>query len=344
MDSGHLDALVKKTRVLINTIGPYHLYSTPVVEACVKNGTHYLDVTGEAPWVLEMINKYHDIAKANHAIIIPEIGIESAPSDLLAFALTKLIRRELSVGTAEVIGCLHEVNGVPSGGTLATVLGIMDHYSLREIARASGTWASSPVPGPKLKQSPPLLSKIFGIRTIPGLGTLTSSISAGPNTATVQRSWGLLDGGKLYGPRFSYHEYAAVRSAAVGLALNFAMLFGAISLAFPPVRWLLKRFLYAPGEGATKEATTKDCIEFRALAVADQAGSSPRRAIGKLRWDGGNYYFTGVCLAEAAMVLLKGDDLVKRLDGGVLTPAVIAEPFIHGMTDKGMMFEVKMLP
>ena len=339
-----MNALVKRARVLINTIGPYYLYSTPVVEACARNGTHYLDVTGEAPWVFEMITKYHDIAKANHAIIIPEIGIESAPSDLLTFALTNLIRRELSVGTAEVIGCVHEINGLPSGGTLATVLGIVDHYSIKDIAKASGTWATSPVPGPKPRHSPPLLSRIFGIRTIPGLGNLTSSISAGPNMATVQRSWGLLDGGKLYGSRFSYHEYAAVRSAVAGLAIHFAMLFGALSLAFPPVRWLAKKFLYAPGEGATKEATAKDCVEFRALAVADQEGSNPRRAIGRLRWDGGNYFFTGVCLAEAAMVLLKEHDLIKRLDGGILTPAMIAESFIDRMTDNGMIFEVEMLP
>ena len=39
-----LDRLVKKTRVLLNTVGPYHLYGSPVVEACAKNGTHYLDV------------------------------------------------------------------------------------------------------------------------------------------------------------------------------------------------------------------------------------------------------------------------------------------------------------
>ena len=39
-----LDVLTKKTRLLLNTVGPYHLYSSPVVEACAMNGTHYLDV------------------------------------------------------------------------------------------------------------------------------------------------------------------------------------------------------------------------------------------------------------------------------------------------------------
>lgn len=39
-----LNALAKRTRLIINCVGPYHLYSTPVVEACATNGTHYVDV------------------------------------------------------------------------------------------------------------------------------------------------------------------------------------------------------------------------------------------------------------------------------------------------------------
>jgi len=38
-----LDALAKKTKLLLTTIGPFMYYGEPVVEACAKNGTHYLD-------------------------------------------------------------------------------------------------------------------------------------------------------------------------------------------------------------------------------------------------------------------------------------------------------------
>ena len=81
----NLQRLVRKTRLVINTVGPYHLYSTPVVEACAENGTHYLDVhvhlaqirrcllmyirTGEAPWVLDMIKRFHDTARANNVVV-----------------------------------------------------------------------------------------------------------------------------------------------------------------------------------------------------------------------------------------------------------------------------------
>lgn len=246
--------------------------------------------------------------------------------------------------TKEVIGCLHEAKGAPSGGTLATILSLLDHYSFKEVAESSGTWASSPVPGPKHRDSSSLLSNLLGVRSIEGLGTLTTSISAGPNTATVQRSWGLLDGGRFYGPNFSYREYAAVRNMFIGVIVHVAMAFGALLLALPPFRWLIRKFLYAPGQGAAREAANNDSIEFRAIAVADEAGPNPRRAMGKLRWDGGNYYFTGVCLAEAAMVILNEDKLVTQLDGGILTPAMIGQPFIDRLKSAGMVFEIQMMP
>lgn len=39
-----LDALVARTHVVINGVGPYHRYSTPVLVACANAGTHYVDL------------------------------------------------------------------------------------------------------------------------------------------------------------------------------------------------------------------------------------------------------------------------------------------------------------
>ncbi|KAI9824497.1 MAG: hypothetical protein M1819_000852 [Sarea resinae] len=39
-----LHALARKTRLIINTVGPYYKFGAPVVEACASNGTHHLDV------------------------------------------------------------------------------------------------------------------------------------------------------------------------------------------------------------------------------------------------------------------------------------------------------------
>lgn len=188
-----------------------------------------------------------------------------------------------------------------------------------------------------------MLTKALGVRSIPGLGTLTTSISAGPNLATVQRSWGLLEGGRLYGPRFQYHEYAAVRNVIVGIAVHIGLTLGTLALLIPPVRWLIKRIIYAPGEGPTREDSSKESIEFRAIAKADQETVAPKRVFGRLRWDGGLYSLTGLFLAEAAIVLLKENDLVKGLHGGLLTPATLGKPYINRLKKAGLVIEAELI-
>ena len=104
--------MAKKTKVLIATIGPYCVYGEHAFKACAENGTHYLDVTGEVPYVAEMIRKYEKAAKASGAIMIPQIGVDSAPADLVTWTLVNMIRNRLSAPTAEVVVSIHEIMSV----------------------------------------------------------------------------------------------------------------------------------------------------------------------------------------------------------------------------------------
>jgi short subunit dehydrogenase-like uncharacterized protein len=108
-DDVEVGDLARKTTVLITTVGPYSVYGEPAFKACAENGTHYLDCTGEVPWVYKMIKKYEAVAKMTGAIMIPQIGIESAPSDVLTWSLVSLIRSRLSVPTGQVIMSLHQL-------------------------------------------------------------------------------------------------------------------------------------------------------------------------------------------------------------------------------------------
>ena len=324
-------------------MGPYHLYSTPVVEACANNGTHYLDVTGESPWVLDMIEKYHETALKNNAIMIPEIGIESAPSDMLAWSLATLFRGKLSVGTKEIIASLHEISGLPSGGTLATVLSVFESYGLKGLARASKPWAMSPIPGPKSARPASLISRLFGVRRVRGLGILTTSIAGSTNAAIVQRSWGLINRGQYYGPKFQYKEYLTVRNILVGVFMHFVFTFSAMALFLWPFRWLVRKLVYPPGEGASAEKSKKDVYEWRAIATADEASPDPRRAFGRCRYEGPGYYYTSLLLAEAAMVILRGERTMERLGGGILTPATLGQPFVDRLQRAGVVLETELL-
>lgn len=41
-----MEAVVKHTRVVLTTAGPFSLYGTALVEACAKHGVDYVDLTG----------------------------------------------------------------------------------------------------------------------------------------------------------------------------------------------------------------------------------------------------------------------------------------------------------
>lgn len=104
-----LTALAKKTVVLLNTVGPYALHGEPVYKACAHNGTHYLDVTAEFPFTADMIKKYETAAKASGSIMISQIGLESAPADLLAWSVVGMIRDRFSAPTSEVVVSVHDL-------------------------------------------------------------------------------------------------------------------------------------------------------------------------------------------------------------------------------------------
>src|SRR6476646_1002547 len=59
-DQASVDAVVSRARVVLSTAGPFVQYGTPVVDACVRFGTHYTDITGETTWVRGIIDRYHD--------------------------------------------------------------------------------------------------------------------------------------------------------------------------------------------------------------------------------------------------------------------------------------------
>ncbi len=44
LEKEELHNLVRRTSVMINSIGPYHRYSEPVVKACANEGVHYVDL------------------------------------------------------------------------------------------------------------------------------------------------------------------------------------------------------------------------------------------------------------------------------------------------------------
>lgn len=81
-DEQSLNAMAQKARCIVNCCGPYRFYGEPVVKACIENGTHHLDVSGEPQYMEKMQLKYHELAKEKNVYVVSACGFDSVPCDL----------------------------------------------------------------------------------------------------------------------------------------------------------------------------------------------------------------------------------------------------------------------
>jgi len=106
-DPASLDAMVARARVIITTVGPYLLYGEPLVAACVKAGTDYVDLSGEPPFMWDMIEKYNDAAKASGARIVHSCGFDSIPFDMGVYFLQQEAQKRFGAPLRKTskVGC-----------------------------------------------------------------------------------------------------------------------------------------------------------------------------------------------------------------------------------------------
>ncbi|KAI0476962.1 hypothetical protein F4859DRAFT_504379 [Xylaria cf. heliscus] len=296
LNDADLAALAKKTFAFIATVGPYSKYGEHAFKACAEAGTHYFDCTGEAVWHSAMIKKYEKVAKASGACMFPQSAVESAPSDLVTFALASRIKSELSAPVGDVVVSLHELHSAPSGGTLATVIGLFETFSIKEVAASHKPYALSPIPNSKSAPKASILSKLIGAYHIPNLGLQATSLTAGTDAAVVQRTWGLLQQepalrDHAYGPNFTYREFIKTRNVVTAMIMHYSLMIGGTLLAFcSPFRNLVRRFVFQPGQGPTREDAAKDYIEFRGVATPDvQQPASGKQVVCRAWYQGGMY-------------------------------------------------------
>jgi len=219
----------------------------------------------------------------------------------------------------------------------------VESFSLSEIAAAHAPYALSPIRGPQNAPSMSYFTRIFGIRFVPDLGTLTTYLGASADTPIVQRSWGLLGDAKVYGPNFRFSEYMRTRNIVTGIFLHFGLLLAGMLLILRPVRWLAKRVVLSPGEGPASENSKSNGVEYRAVGYPDVNYPDASRAYCRAVYKGGMYQFTALLLGQAALTILKDDVVAKKLGGGILTPATLGQPFIDRLHDAGFKIETKML-
>ncbi|KAJ6164811.1 hypothetical protein N7470_003483 [Penicillium chermesinum] len=323
LDPTELAELAQKTRLIINCIGPYILYGTPVVEACAKNGTHYVDVK-----------------RLDHH---PLLGFESVPADMLAWSLVKRVREDLSSQTRSIESCIKKIKSAgASGGTLNSIFSNFEALPVSQLFKGFQPFSLAVSTPPKDVPGESILEKLLGVRYVRDLGTLTTSPNGMADMAIVHRSSSLMS--ELYGKRFYFRQLLYVRSYFLGVLFHVGFNLFMASLLIPPVRWLLRRVVYAPGAGPSLESTRNDYAELNAVATADQNTPNPKRVFGKWYFQGSQYVLTGLLVAEAAMVILNEEDKVRKVSrGGIVTSATLGQAYVDRLDKVGVHIETKVL-
>mmetsp|Transcript_47868 Transcript_47868/g.53585 ORF Transcript_47868/g.53585 Transcript_47868/m.53585 type:complete len:490 (+) Transcript_47868:195-1664(+) len=78
----NMNNMAKSTRILVSAVGPYTTLGENIYSACVKNGTHYTDITGEVDWVYLMREKYKKRAKETGSTLCSFAGYDCVPCNI----------------------------------------------------------------------------------------------------------------------------------------------------------------------------------------------------------------------------------------------------------------------
>jgi len=317
-DPDSLGRLAASARVVATTVGPYVRYGEPLVAACAREGTGYLDLSGEPEFVDRMYLRHHATAEKTGARLVHACGFDSVPHDLGA----QFTVERLPAGAPIVLRGYVTASGLPSGGTFESAVTGLARYRHAAAAHRERRAAEPRRTGRRVRALPgrpgyhrELEAWVFPLPTI--------------DPQIVLRSAWALD---RYGPDFAYGHFGAVRSPLVvaGLAVGVAGTFALAQL--PPTRDLLLR-LRPPGAGPDPERRAKSW--FRVTFFGDSDG---HRVTTEVAGGDPGYDETAKMLAEAAMCLAT-DRLPET--AGQVTTAVAMGPVLRIRLERaGITFRV----
>lgn len=338
-DKTSLEAMVRKTRVLCSTVGPYALYGSLLVEACVENETDYCDLTGEVQWIRKMIDTHHEKAVKKQVKIVHCCGFDSIPSDFGVFFLQQEAQKRLGQYCQHIKMRVRGAKGGFSGGTYASLSNVLAEAeqdpSINQILQ--NPYSLNP-PGERSGPDGEDLSTALFDKDLQRW--ISPFVMAAINTKIVRRSHALA--GFPYGKEFQYDE-ATLHGSGIKdrmLANVSAGIHGLLSKATPKslTKTLADRFLPKPGEGPSAEV--REAGYFKLLFLGKLPDGQQIRAKVTGDKDPG-YGSTSKMLAESALCLACDRDKLPQVHG-VLTPSVAMGDILLGrlIQKAGLTFEI----
>ncbi len=339
-DSASLDEMTKQTQVIISTVGPYLKYGEPLIKSCAENGTDYVDLTGEAIFIKDMMDKYQETAKQSGARIVNSCGFDSIPSDLgVYFTQTKAEEK-----FGEACNVIHmrvkAAKGGISGGTIASMATIFEEVGEDKSRRkqvANPYLLNDDTDVPNVRQDNVSKPEYDSTHK----RWLAPFVMASINTRIVHRSNQLL--GYEYGRDFKYDEAMWMKDGVKGKLSSYAMSAGLLGFAtammIKPSRELLsKHVLPKAGTGPSKDEQENGYFDIRHFGQTAKNDTITVKVTGDK--DPG-YGSTSRMLAQAALCLAQ--DINKEdVGGGFWTPAsAMGDKLIARLEEhSGLSFEV----
>ena len=217
--------MASRARVVLNLVGPYTLHGRPVIEACVAGGAHYVDLTGEIPFVRQMIDAFDARAAEAGVKVVQVCGFEALPPDLAVLLAAETARERWGEGLAEA-DLEVSVDGPPG---LPRPSDMISGGTLQSLAAAAGGEDAAAVTDPAALITDPALAEevrrrspitVAPRRGADGAVIAPMAPAAFINPAVIQRTAALA--AEPAAEPFRYREGIALAGPPVTLPLRYA--------------------------------------------------------------------------------------------------------------------------
>ncbi|CAD5179200.1 unnamed protein product [Musa acuminata subsp. malaccensis] len=370
-DVSHPDsllALCRRTRLVLDCVGPFRLYGEPVVAACVEAGTDYLDISGEPEFMERMEAKYHEQAEKAGSLVVSACGFDSVPAEMgLMFHSLQWVPPAVPNRVEAYLSLESERRIVGNLGTYeSAVLGVANVRQLQDLRKSRPKRARPMIPGP----APPKGPLVEHNKTL-GLWALKLPSA---DAVVVRRTLAMLaenphglpganESDEHAEKRKAY--WSTVKPAHFGVKIGTKSILGIFRFmvtglfiglfgAFAVGRSLLLKFpeIFSLGwfrkTGPTEEEVRSALFNmwfvghgYNDISLASQSGKKPdTEVITRVSGPEIGYLTTPITLLQCALIVLSERENLPK--GGVLTPGIVFGPtdLQKRLQDNGISFDV----
>ncbi len=363
-----LQALAAQTAVLLNLAGPYALTGEAVVQACIAQGTHHLDLTGETFWVRQLIERHHRAAQRAQVKIIMSCGYEALPFDLATLWAAQQLRqrtgeacREIKLVVSFTGKRITSPNDAVSGGTVGSMRALLELDTTDCVRNPACLLPPDAIDAA-------VVAERNAYRFIPryddDVRAVTAPTIPAPfvNPPVVLRSVALANASttesSLFAPDFRYVEstdmaslvpqlaflpraatlplqWAAAAAIAAPLAGLSASVSGPLTFQRGALRKLIERFAPKPGAGPSEAVLAGSGYAFEVFATS----TSGQRFHGRVTAQGHpGYRSTPEMMVTAGVGLARGE-LGRTPHFGIVTPATgLGIEAVDALREAGVVF------